>query len=107
MIAEFLNQKVTLMELQTVSGRRKALSTVGTALGNVQNSETRESRITQGVSSKAYMAFFEIGTNITEGMVIRNHVDNRRYKVLGVEHQGEGFGLETEHLEVTMVKYNL
>lgn len=107
MIAEFLNQRVTLMQLVTVSGRRKALSTVQTAMSNIQNSETRESRITQGVSSKAFMAWFEVGTNIQEGMVIRNHLDNRRYKVLGVEHQGEGFGLETEHLEVTMVKYNL
>ena len=107
MIAEFLNQRVTLMRLATVSGNRKALSTVQTALAQIQNVDTREARVIEGIASKTYMAWFDESTMIYEGMVIRDHLTNRRYKVIGVEHQGQGLGLEAEHIEVTMVKYNL
>lgn len=107
MIAEFLNQTVSLMELATVSGNRKALSTVQTALAQIQNVDTREARVIEGLASKTYMAWFDEGVTINEGMIIRDHLTNRRYKVIGVEHQGQGLGLEAEHIEVTMVKYNL
>jgi len=107
MIAEFLNQTVTLMELVTVSGNRKAMQTTQTALAQIQNVDTREARVLEGIASKTYMAWFEENTVIHEGMIIRNHLDNRRYKVIGVEHQGANLGLEAEHIEVTMVKYNL
>lgn len=106
MIGEFLNQQVTMMQLVTTSGRKKALDTVGSAWGQIQNIDTRESRVTQGLASKSFWAWFDIDTPITEGMILRNRRDGRRYKVIGVEMQGAGMGLETEHLEVTMVKYN-
>ena len=107
MIAEFLNQRVTLMRLTTVSGNKKALQTVQTALAQIQNVDTREGRVSQGITSKTYMAWFDEGVTVYEGMILRDHLTGRRYKVIGVEHQGQGLGLEAEHVEVTMVKYNV
>lgn len=95
------------MRLQTVSGNRKALSTVFTADCQLQNIDTREEIVKEGIMSKTYRAWCDIDEAIETGDIIRPTDETNTYKVIGVEKKGQGLGLVAEHLEVTLLKYNL
>ncbi len=107
MLLTLLNNEVNVMRLTTVSGTKKALSTVYTSLEtSIQNIDTIEAHISEGIASKNYMAWFPVDTDIREGDVLRDTVNSRAYKVLGIEKKGQGMGLQSEHLEVVLTRYN-
>lgn len=105
MIHSFQNDTAVVMRYTTTSGSKKALVTVFTADGGYQNVDTKFSRSVDGVPSKTYMDWFDIDLDVREGDVIRYQSSGRRFRVIGVEKEGGGIGLDVEHLEVTMVKY--
>lgn len=107
MLATFMNKKVSVMRLTTVSGNRKALATTQTPWSEIQNIDTRHQQVSEGIASKTYKAWFDIDAGIQEGDIIRNQDNNQRFKVIGVEKHGQGLGLMAEHLEVVMVKYTI
>lgn len=107
MLATFMNKKVSVMRLTTVSGNRKSYQTTQTPWGEVQNIDTRNLAVAQGVASKTYRAWFDIDDDIRAGDLLRRQDTNDTFKVLGVDKQGQGLGLVAEHLEVTMVKYTI
>lgn len=107
MLATFKNKTITLMRLATVSGSRKALSTVYTGLEcDIQNIDDIQAHISEGIASKNYMAWFDPDEDIQEGDILRDESSNRQYKVVGVERQGQGIGLMSEHLEVVLTRYS-
>lgn len=106
MLATFKNKHVTVMRLQTVTGNRKALGTVHTAYGEIQNIDPQQLQAMEGIASKTYKAWFDPEEDVQEGDVLRDQGNNRTYKVIGVDRQGQGLGLMAEHLEVVMEKYN-
>lgn len=106
MLAVFLNKKVSVLRLAVTTGNRRAYSTVQTAMAEVQNIDTRQQHVVEGVASKTYKAFFDLEENIREGDILRRQDIDQRYKVIGVERKGENLGLAVEHLEVILVKYN-
>lgn len=106
MIHTFQNDTAAVMRYTTVSGNRRALATVFTADGGPQNIDTKFQRATDGVESKSYVDWFDVDLDIREGDVIHYRDTDRRMRVIGVEKHGQGLGLISEHLEVTMNKYS-
>ena len=95
------------MRLTTVSGNKKALSTVYTALdASIQNIDDIQAHISEGIASKNYMAWFDVDADVREGDVLRDVDNSRSYKVIGIEKKGQGMGLMSEHLEVVLTRYN-
>lgn len=105
MLATFKNKTVTILRLTAVTGDRKALATVQSADCSVQNIDTRHNQAHEGIASKTYMAWFEPEEDVREGDILRDQGNNRRFKVIGVERQGQGLGLMAEHLEVVLVRF--
>lgn len=107
MLTNFKIRSVNLMRLTTVSGTKKAYSTVYTSLdGDIQNIDTIQNHVAEGIASKNYMAWFEITEDIREGDLLRDRDNGRIYKVVGVEKRAQGMGLMAEHLEVVLTRYN-
>lgn len=107
MLATFLNKTVSVLRLANVGGNRKTMQTVQTTECEIQNIDTRQQIISEGIASKTYRAWFEIDEDIRPGDLLRRQDTNDMFKVLGVDKQGQGLGLVAEHLEVTLVKYNM
>lgn len=94
------------MRLATVTGNRKALSTVSTPDCALQNIDDQQAHVSEGIASKTYKAWFDEDEDIHEGDIIRDQSNSRQYKVIGVERKGQGLGLTAEHLEVVLTRYN-
>ncbi len=105
MIHSFQNDNAAVMRLATVSGSRKALATVFTSDGGAQEMDQRYSRAVDGIQGRAYMDWFDVDVDIREGDVIHYRDSGRRMRVVAIEKQAGGLGLETDHLQVTMVKF--
>jgi len=106
MLHTFKTTPVAIMRLATISGNKKALATTRTALCQHQNLDTRQQHVSEGIASKTYKEWYDPDMDIQEGDIIRNKTNNQRFKVIGVERQGQGLGLIAEHLEVILVKYS-
>lgn len=97
---------VAVLRLTTVSGNKKALSTVMTSQCEYNNIDTRQQQVTEGVASKTYKQWWDISADVREGDVIRIKATSKYYKVIGTEKKGQGMGIDIEHLEVILVKYS-
>ena len=106
MLATFMNKRVFAMRLEVVSGNKKALSTVYSAMCEIQNIDDTQAHITEGIASKTYKAWFDPDEDVREGDILRDEGTSRQYKVIGVERKGQGMGLDAEHLEVILTRYN-
>ncbi len=106
MIIAFNNRTVTVQRLKTLPGTsKKQYSATATADTNIQNIETEDSFTKEGVSRKAYKAWFDISQDIQVNDKLIDSETGDQYRVMGVEKIGDNLGISCEHLEVVMHKF--
>lgn len=103
MIADFFDKTVVVQRLRTVSGSKKSLQATATADGAIQELD-RQSRQSQGIiDERAWLAWFDIETDINEGDIITRQDTNQRFLVREITKKDYGIN---QHLEVLMVEHN-
>lgn len=102
-IANFFDKTVVIRRLRDVSGTgKRGYQATATADGAIQELD-RSDRIASGfVSERAWVAWFDIETNIQEGDRITD-ANGKIYKV--IEATLKDYGIN-QHLEVVLTEYH-
>lgn len=107
MLIDFQNNYVAVLRLQTTTGYKNAYTTVATAQAcEIQNLDSTQQQAGEGVASRTYKAWFDVDTDIREGDILRREDTSRKFKVIGIEKEGDNLGLDVDHLEVIMKHYS-
>lgn len=105
MLSRFFNKTVVVRRLRTTSGTKKAIQATATVDCTYQNIDPVEQNSLEGIASKTYRAYFDQASDVQEGDILTDQDSGKKFKVLGIEVLGSEYGLQSEHLEVTMQKY--
>ena len=101
MIANFYDRRVILSRLKTTTGDRKAMSTTATVDCGIQEMDRVASTQIDQVQNRAWIGYFEEGTDIKEGDLIRDNNSDRDYIVLEVTDK-DYYSTSNKHLEVIL-----